>query len=137
MSALKVLVLSALMVLGVLALQAQDITKGSIKGVVRDSSGAVVPGARVSLASPNGARTTTTDSIGVYTFENLTAGSGYSVSVNKPGFVTAQAKNLIVGVNHQTTQDFTLRVGQTTAEIEVVGQGAGTIDLSSTTVGTF
>src|SRR5438477_12560752 len=43
--------------------KSQDITKGSISGVVRDASGAVVSGVRVHLSSPNGDRETTTDSI--------------------------------------------------------------------------
>ncbi len=48
-------------------LQAQDITKGAITGVVRDASGAVVPGAPVKLESPFGDRTTTTNGGGAYT----------------------------------------------------------------------
>jgi hypothetical protein len=47
-------------------LQAQDITKGSITGIVRDASGAVVPGATVKLESPFGDRQTTTNSGGAY-----------------------------------------------------------------------
>ncbi len=47
-----------LALLGLACLQAQDITKGSIVGVVRDASGAVVPGAMVKLASPYGDRET-------------------------------------------------------------------------------
>ncbi len=42
-------------------LEAQDITKGAIAGVVRDASGAVVPGAPVKLTSPFGDRETTTN----------------------------------------------------------------------------
>ena len=49
-------------------LQAQDITKGAIAGVVRDASGAVVPGAPVRLTSPFGDRETTTNSGGAYSF---------------------------------------------------------------------
>ena len=52
---------------------AQDITKGSISGVVHDATGAVVQGATVKLKSPNGDRSTTSDSVGGYTFANLAA----------------------------------------------------------------
>ena len=48
-----------------LALQAQDITKGSITGVVRDPTGAVVPGATVLLESPTGSRSAKTDGTGL------------------------------------------------------------------------
>ncbi len=134
-SAMRVLALPVTLMLVVSALPGQDMTKGSIAGVVSDASGAIVPGAQVVLTSPNGERTTTTDSVGGYTFQNLTAGSGYDLSVNVPGFISAQAKNLTVGINRQTTQDFTLQVGQAAQQVEVVGGAAAAIDLSSTTVG--
>jgi hypothetical protein len=75
-----------LALLALTCLQAQDITKGSISGVVRDPSGAVVPGAPVKLSSPYGDRTTTTNSAGAYSFQNLVVGTGYSVTVSQPGF---------------------------------------------------
>ena len=124
-----------LAVCGLASLHAQDITKGSIAGVVRDSSGAVVQGAAVSLKSPSGDRTAATDSTGGYTFSNLTAGSGYDLTVTMQGFTAAQVRNLAVGVNRQTTQDFTLQVGKAALEIEVTESGGATIDLNSTTVG--
>ena len=43
-------------ILALACLQAQDISKGSISGVVRDASGAVIPGAVVKLTSPYGDR---------------------------------------------------------------------------------
>ena len=58
--------------------EAQDITKGSIAGIVRDASGAVVPGATVKLTSPYGDRDTTTNAAGEYGFLNLVVGPGYS-----------------------------------------------------------
>jgi Carboxypeptidase regulatory-like domain/TonB-dependent Receptor Plug Domain len=118
-----------------MAVQAQDITKGSIAGVVRDPSGAIIPGAAVTLESPSGTRATTTDSAGAYTFMNLTAGSEYNLTVKVKGFVPSQAKNLTVGANRQTTQDFTLQVGQPTQQVEVVAGGEATIDMSSTATG--
>jgi Carboxypeptidase regulatory-like domain/TonB dependent receptor-like, beta-barrel/TonB-dependent Receptor Plug Domain len=127
------LLLCALLCWGML--QAQDITKGSIAGVVRDPSGAVIPGARVTLSSPNGNRITTTDAVGGYTFMNLTAGPGYNLTVDMKGFVSAQAHNVSVGINHQTTQDFTMQVGQATQQVEVVATGTSAIDLSSTATG--
>ena len=49
---LFVTILALLLPLGV----AQDVSKGSITGVVRDSTGAVVPDANVTLSSPFGER---------------------------------------------------------------------------------
>ena len=84
--------LSRIIVLAVLALtclNAQDITKGSITGVVHDASGAVIPGATVKLTSPYGDRTTATNAAGVYTFQNLVVGPGYGLSVTQAGFSAA------------------------------------------------
>ena len=70
--------------LGVLALclsvttgaYAQD-TRGSIEGVVKDASGAVLPGATVEATSPSlvGVQSTTSDTNGVYRFPALAAGN--------------------------------------------------------------
>jgi hypothetical protein len=129
--------LNRVVVLAVLALtclKAQDITKGSISGVVRDASGAVVPAATVKLTSPYGDRTTTTNAVGVYTFQNLVVGPGYGLSVTRTGFSVATVSNLAVGVNQQTTYDFNLEVGTAAQTVDVTAESAG-IDLSTTTVG--
>ncbi len=113
---------------------AQDITKGTIAGVVRDASGAVMPSVTVRLTSPFGERSTKTNSLGEYSFPNLVVGSGYQLIIEQPGFATAKIANLSVGVNRQTTQDVNLQVGQTTQTIEV-SEASVTIDTSSTTIG--
>ncbi len=71
----------------------QDITKGSISGVVKDASGAVVAGAPVKLTSPFGDRSTTTNAGGEYSFLNLVIGPGYDVTVAANGFAPAEAKD--------------------------------------------
>src|SRR5712692_590953 len=124
-----------LAVFALVSLQAQDITKGSIAGVVRDASGAVVVNARVTLISPFGERTTTTNAAGEYTFPNLVVGSGYAVSVSQSGFSTAKYPNLTVGVNQRTTADVMLQVGTTTTTVDVVSVATETIDLVTTTIG--
>src|SRR5690348_11671060 len=100
---------------------AQDITKGSISGVVKDASGAIVAGAAVHLGSPNGDRDTTTDAIGVYTFDNLIPGDKYDLSVKQAGFSEAKVANVAVGVNRRSTADITLQVGATSEAITVEG----------------
>ena len=114
---------------------AQDISKGSIAGVVRDSTGAVIPEANVTLTSPSGEKKTTTNSIGEYVFTNLTPGPDYVVTVDKSGFSTAKLGGLSVGLNQRTTADVALQVGQTTQTVEVTAGGVQAIDLSSAGVG--
>src|SRR5690242_11161784 len=132
---LRKCVLSVLTVFLLFSLRAQDITKGSIAGVVRDSSGAVLVNARVRLDSPFGERTTTTSSTGEYTFTNLVVGSGYTLIVEQPGFATAKMPNLSVSVNQRTTADVTLQLGSTTQTVDVTSEATETIDLVTTTIG--
>jgi hypothetical protein len=113
----------------------QDITKGSISGVVRDSSGAIVAGAQVRLTSPNGDRQTVTDSGGVYVFDNLVAGNNYTITVPHAGFSEAKVENISVGINKRSTVDVTLQLGKTSETITVQGVGTDIIDLTSTTTG--
>jgi hypothetical protein len=123
-----------LVLLAFATLQAQDTTKGSIVGVVRDSSGAVVPGASVKATSPYGDHSTTTNASGAYSFNNIVIGPGYSVTVEKAGFATATAANLTIGMNQQTIHDFSLAVGTTATTVDVV-EVANAIDLSTTQIG--
>jgi hypothetical protein len=115
-------------------LQAQDVTKGSIAGVVRDASGAVVPAAPVKLSSPFGDHNTTTNSSGEYSFHNLTVGPGYSVTVSQPGFSAATQRNLSVGVNQTTIADVNLEVGTAAQTVDVIA-ASNAIDLTTTTIG--
>lgn len=114
---------------------AQDITKGSIAGVVKDQSGAVVPDAKVQLTSPFGQRSTTTGPDGQYVFPNLIVGTGYTISVEKAGFQSSKLAGLSVKINQRSTADVTLAVGGEAQTIEVVGGGPQQIDATSTTVG--
>lgn len=124
----------ALLILCATSMLAQDVTKGSIVGFVRDASGAVVPGTTVRLSSPYGNRTGTTNGAGQFTFTNLTAGTGYQVSVEKTGFSAAQVSNITVSINAQTTVEVALQVGQSSQVVEV-SAGGSTVDMSSASTG--
>jgi len=114
---------------------AQDISKGSIAGVVRDPTGAVVADANVTLSSPTGEKKTKTNGVGEFTFTNLQVGPDYVVSVEKTGFSIAKVGGVTVGLNQRTTIDATLQVGVTAQTVEVSAGGTATIDLSSAGVG--
>ena len=60
-------------------------TTGSVRGVLMDDSGAVIPAAQVSLTGSAGAKTAQTQADGSYTFPGLAPGQ-YTISVNFPGF---------------------------------------------------
>src|SRR5713226_4628594 len=96
--AFRSLALAALLALLIVPAFGQDITKGSIAGVVRDATGAVIPNVEVRLKSPYGDRMTTTGSAGDYQFPNLVVGPGYEVSVDKAGFAPAKVSDITVRV---------------------------------------
>jgi hypothetical protein len=114
---------------------AQDITRGAITGVVRDPTGAVIPGAKVTLSGPLGTRATTSGSAGEYTFPNLVPESGYVVTVEQPGFVTQKSAPITVRINQTSTANFQLAVAGKAQEIEVTEHATTDVDLASTAIG--
>src|SRR5262245_20789879 len=77
---------------------AQD-TRGSIEGIVKDTSGAVLPGATVEAKSPSlvGVAAATSDSSGAYRFPALAPGV-YEISASLSGFQTAKVENVQVTI---------------------------------------
>src|ERR1043166_8318329 len=98
-------------------------TKGSITGVVKDNSGAVVPSATVKVVSESTGILESIESQhdGVYISPPLTAGT-YRVAVSAPGFKQIEVTGLKVDVATALTQDFTLEVGLVTETVKVEGQ---------------
>ena len=96
---------------------------GSIQGVVKDSSGAVLPGATVEARSPSaiGASTAVTDSQGVYRFPALPPGT-YEVSATLQGFVAAKVADAIVTLGKQLTIDLTLKLAGVTESVTVTAE---------------
>ena len=113
----------------------QDITKGSLAGVVGDASGALITGAKVALSGPFGDKIGATDSTGNYSFPNLSVGSGYSITVSRDGFTSSRKNDIQVLVNQRTTIDFRLEVGSTTTTVDVTDTVSTAIDLATTTIG--
>jgi len=97
---------------------------GTIAGVVKDSTGAVVADAKVTATqtATNAQRSATTSNLGEYHLQNLTPGT-YSVVVSKTGFQTYKA-SLEVSVGGHTTLDAQLTVGSGSTVVEVVAGAA-------------
>ncbi len=104
------------------SLQAQTtISTGSIQGTITDQSGAVVPGAKVSILNKSTGRVinVTTTSAGTYASGALTPGN-YSVHVEAQGFKTTELQTTVqVGVT--SSGNIKLQVGQAAQVIEVQG----------------
>ena len=111
---------------------AQEVTTGSIGGTVSDSSGAAIPGAKITVTGPTGDRTTVTNEQGVFDVDALIPGT-YNVKVEQTGFKSAVANNVQVFVTKKATLNVKLEAGDISA-IVTVTDTAGT-DLASTAVG--
>ena len=98
---------------------AQTIT-GRIDGRVTDSSGAVLPGATITIVNVGTGLTTTqvTDDNGTYTATNLPVGA-YTVSAEIEGFRRAQRTGLQLSADGRLSADFTLGVGQLSESVQV------------------
>src|SRR5579884_3782293 len=85
---------------------------GSITGVVRDNTGAVVPGAQVTITNTDQGTEfkTTTNSDGEYLEAALPPGN-YSLTVSAPGFTPLEEKGIILRVAEKQRADANLSVG--------------------------
>ena len=94
--------------------------RGSITGLVTDSTGAVVARASVIVtnAATNTSRETVTSEAGKYVFRELPAAI-YGLSIKQPGFRTYRQDGITVGVSQAITQDVMLQVGEVTETVEV------------------
>ncbi len=108
----------------VAALAQQD--SGTLKGKVLDSSGAVVPGATVSVVSRGVERTAATDQTGAYAVPGLAPGN-YTVRITAPGFGTFHAK-AEVAAGKVATVDASLQVALEKQEVTVEAEGAPAVN---------
>ena len=93
--------------------------RGSIEGVVRDASGAVLPGATVEAKAPTGVvLSSTTDEVGVYRFPSLAPGE-YDVTASLSGFVGETVQAVRVSLGQIKKVDFGLKVGGVTETVQV------------------
>jgi Carboxypeptidase regulatory-like domain len=118
-----------------LVIQAQ-ITTGSISGTVTDQTGAVVPGASVTVKGEAGQQyTAVTKGDGVYTIPGVPAGSPtYIVTITAPSFKTAVIQNVKVDVATPATVNAQLEPGNIN-ETVVVASGAEVLQTETATVG--
>ena len=120
---IRTFVFSVAVLLSALAAEAQ-VSTGSIIGIVRDESNAVLPGVTVVLTSqlmPGGPATEVTNAQGEYRFTRLAPGS-YELKVSLPGFGTYQETDLRVAVGGTTERAVTLKLGAVTETITVSGE---------------
>jgi len=99
-------------------------TAPSLAGVVRDSSGAVLPGVTVEAASPaliEKVRSVTTDSTGQYKIVDLRVGT-YSVTFSLTGFNTVKREGVELAGGGTVQINADLKVGSLEETITVTGE---------------
>src|SRR5262245_13656350 len=92
---------------------AQTQVRGSIAGVVRDTTGAVLPGVTVEAASPaliEKVRAAVTDDQGQYKILDLRPGV-YTVTFTLPGFATLRREGIELSTGFTAVVNGDLRVG--------------------------
>src|SRR6185312_4898540 len=96
----------------------------AIAGIVRDASGAVLPGVSVEAASPvliEKSRTVVTDGTGQYRIVDLKPGT-YSLTFTLSGFATVKRDAIEITGAGVTTINADLRVGAVTETVTVTGE---------------
>lgn len=93
---------------------------GSIVGTVKDSSGALIPEAKITVAETEKGTTfvTSSDASGEYVASPLNVGR-YKVTVEKQGFKTAVAGPIELDVQQRAVVNVTLQVGEMLIKVEV------------------
>lgn len=98
-------------------------TYGSIVGLAKDPSGAVLPGTAVTITNEGtrDARESKTDSTGFYRVPNLLPGF-YTVSAQLQGFKTWTSTGIEVRLNQAATIDINMELGAITQTVEIRGE---------------
>jgi hypothetical protein len=99
---------------------AAQAVSGTLLGQVTDATGGALPGAKVTITSPETGvtRTLTSDANGEYTAPSLRTGN-YTVSAEMSGFKTVSVSNVHVGVDQRVRINLAMELGQITEAVEI------------------
>lgn len=111
-------------------------TFGDISGEVRDSSGALVPGATVTLINvdTNATRNAVSNEAGVYSFPSLRPGN-YRLRAEKQGFKATTRTDILLQVQQSIRLDLEMQVGTVSETVEV-SASSQMLSTENATVGT-
>ena len=120
--ALSALICALLLLTGA-DLKAQSLF-ATLTGIVSDPSGAVVPGATVTLREEksNSLRTSVTDSSGYYTFASVSVGDfTYELTIDAKGFKTEKLPGLALLGGDKQNVNVTMQLGNTNQTVTIEG----------------
>ena len=114
-------------------------TQGSILGSVKDTTGAVIPGAKVELTNTDEGtvRTAQSNALGDYRFLDAKAGR-YALTVTAAGFQKFSLTGVTLSVRQTLRLDAAMAVGEVQQEVKVTGDSVSSIQTETPTIsGTF
>ncbi|MCU1384766.1 MAG: hypothetical protein JWL71_3463 [Acidobacteria bacterium] len=120
----RVVLSMAVLVAAVFLVPRASYAQAAIAGVVKDASGAVMPGVLVEASSPaliERTRSVTTDSAGQYKIVDLRPGT-YEVAFTLAGFKTVRRGNVLLEGNFTPTVNAELQVGALTEVLTVTAE---------------
>src|SRR5262245_49531353 len=128
-------IVSAVVILALPAIGQAQTDQGKVAGTVRDSSGAFVAGATITVRNEKTGeqRIGVSNESGGFLIGNLRP-STYAIRVEKPGFGPVAYTDMIVAVGQELSLDFEFRPAGVQEAITVVGS-APVLDVSSATMG--
>lgn len=111
-------------------------TTADVVGTVTDASGAVLPGATVTMTNlgTNVSQTATSNSTGDYVFTLLQVGT-YTIKVEAKGFKIFVAPSVALSAGDRARVDAPLQVGDVTQTVEVSGTVAPALQTDTATIG--
>ena len=121
---IRIVVRASLLAAGLALLPSAAWAQASITGVVKDSSGGVLPGVTVEASSPDlieKVRTAVTDAAGRYRIVDLRPGT-YAVTFALPSFNTARRDGIALAGSFTATVDAELSVGALEETVTVTGE---------------
>src|SRR4030095_16690324 len=109
---------------------------GNIQGIVKDATGAILPGATVTITHIETTRqyTTPSNEVGFYLFPSVQLGT-YQIAVEAPGMETWKAE-LTLQVGQSAEVNPVLKVGATVTEITVAGDVTPLVTTTNPTLAT-
>ena len=109
--------------------------QGGLRGAMKDSGGAIVPGVSVTLVNEatNISRDTVSNAVGEYVFAAVTPGT-YTLRAVIEGFKTVERKGLTIGTQQFITLDLVMELGTIEEQVTVTGN-APLIETSNASIG--
>ncbi len=108
---------------------------GAVTGTITDPTGAVVPGAMVTLANTQTGvqKTAQTNSSGIYRFDFIVIGT-YNLTVSARGFAEYEWDGLIITVGQTVTHNIALELGKTGTVVTVEAEGVQLVNTADAEV---